>query len=97
MSRRLTILLQAKTGEADALKGIAQTGIALIRAEAESCEMYELYQSVDDPHRFALVESWESKDALEAHRDSPGMAEMRKIAPHLGGPAATFEYEDEPS
>lgn len=28
---------------------------------------------------------------------SPGMAEMRKIAPHLGGPAATFEYEDEPS
>ena len=94
MSKRLTVLFQTKDGEADAFQAAAQSGIAAVKAGDEGCEMYDLFQSVDDPHRFVLVESWASQDALDAHGSSEAMKEMGKIGPHMEGRPTLYRYED---
>ena len=94
MSKRLTVLFQAKDGEADAFQAAAQGGIAAVKAGDEGCEMYDLFQSVDDAHQFVLVESWASQEALDAHGSSEAMKEMGKIGPHMEGRPTLYRYED---
>lgn len=94
MSQRLTVLFNIKDGEADNFKQTAQAAIAKVKAEDEGCEMYDLFQSVDDPQVFVLVESWASQDALDAHGKSAAMQEMNKIGPFLAGRPTMHRYED---
>ena len=94
MSKRLTVLFQSKDGEADAFKATAQGGIAAVKAGDAGCEMYDLFQSVDDPNRFVLVESWASQEALDAHGSSEAMKDMGKLGPHMEGRPTLYRYED---
>jgi len=94
MSKRLTVLFQSKDGEADAFKAAAQAGIAAVKAGDDGCEMYDLFQSVDDSNRFVLVESWASQEALDAHGSSEAMKEMGKLGPHMDGRPTLYRYED---
>lgn len=94
MSKRLTVLFTANAGQENEFKAAAQVGIARVKAEDEGCEMYDLFQSVDDPNQFVLVESWASQEALDAHGSSEAMKEMGKIGPHLEGRATLYRYED---
>jgi quinol monooxygenase YgiN len=94
MSKRLTVLFTSKDGEAENFKQAAGAGISKVKAEDEGCEMYDLFQSVDDPNAFVLVESWASQDALDAHGKSDAMAEMGKIGPFMEGRPTLYRYED---
>ena len=67
---------------------------AAVKAGDAGCEMYDLFQSVDDPNRFVLVESWGSQEALDAHGSSEAMKEMGKLGPHMDGRPTLYRYED---
>ena len=53
-----------------------------------------LFKSVDDDTRYVLVEAWATKEDLDAHGTSPGMAEMQKIGGLLAGRPTMHRYED---
>lgn len=42
----------------------------------KGCIMYEFCQSKDDPLKFAMIEKWESQEALEAHFGSAHFKEF---------------------
>ncbi|MBI6872105.1 putative quinol monooxygenase [Clostridium aciditolerans] len=47
----------------------------------EGCIKYELYQDEKDPRVLAVIEEWESKDALERHMNSE---HFTRIVPMIG-------------
>jgi quinol monooxygenase YgiN len=47
----------------------------------EGCIKYELYQDEKDPRVLAVIEEWESKDALEKHMNSE---HFTRIVPMIG-------------
>ncbi|MBA2390108.1 MAG: antibiotic biosynthesis monooxygenase [Geodermatophilaceae bacterium] len=58
-----------------------QVAEALLRAQAETvtedgCEAYRFYAALDDDSCFVAVENWQSVDALQAHLQSPHVAEL---------------------
>ena len=77
MSIALTLRMQTKPNEGDAFaQWLVDLG-ATTRANDAGCETYEAFRAIDDPTRFALVESWESQEALDAHNAAPHMAGTR--------------------
>ncbi len=95
MSKRLTVLFTANAGQEDEFRAAAQAGIARVKAEDEGCEMYDLFQSVDEPTRFVLVESWSTAETLEAHGSSDAIKAMGAIGPHMDGRPTLYRYEDD--
>ncbi len=57
-------------GHADDLKLHLLSLAAPTRAEP-GCVTYDLYQGPDAPHEFLRFEIWTSRDALEAHKQTP--------------------------
>ena len=50
------------------------------------CLRYDLCQDVSDPARFAMLEEWESDEALEAHLAQPWLrAAIARLGPLLAG------------
>ena len=56
----------------------ARTMIAATRKE-NGCIFYDLTQSITAPNEFTFVERWASREALEAHFNTPHMAAWREI------------------
>jgi quinol monooxygenase YgiN len=50
-------------GIADALRRAGE-----LSQQEPGCERWEAYQSDAEPHRFLLVERWQTPEALDAHR-----------------------------
>lgn len=48
--------------------------------EEEGCIAYTLHQDVEDPTRLVFVEKWASKEALDAHMQSPHVQAMLAFA-----------------
>lgn len=94
MSKRLTVLFNAKEGEGDNFQSTFSAAAAKVKAEDKGCEMYDLYRSVENPNSFVLVESWASQEDLDAHGKSAAMAEVGKIGPYLDGRPTLYRYED---
>jgi quinol monooxygenase YgiN len=94
MSFRLTVQFNIKAGSAADFEAAAGAAIARVKAEDAGCEMYDLFKSVDSDTRYVLVESWASKEELDAHGKSPAMGEMAKIGPYLDGPPTMHRYQD---
>jgi len=94
MSKRITVQLNVKAGQSPAFEAVIRPAMARVRAEDDGCEMYDLFKSVDDDHRYAIIESWASQDAVDGHRKSDAMSDMAKIADHLEGRAIIHRYED---
>lgn len=42
----------------------------------EGCIQYELFQDIENPQIFSMIEQWESKEALDAHLDAKHMKEI---------------------
>ncbi len=57
---------------ADFIKAIQETLIAPTLKEP-GCLQYDLWQDAADPTRFAMVEVWESDEALETHLALPSL------------------------
>lgn len=88
MSLPVVATIAAKPGSEtivhDALRLLAQH----TRTE-EGCLSYELYQSAADPTTFVTVESWRGRSDLDAHMQTPHMAEALATAgEHLAGAPA---------
>ncbi len=75
MQNRLGIIatLVAQEGKEDALESVLRNLIAPTRAEP-GCLRYDLWVSRDDPSRFTFIEEWKSEADLEAHFETPHIA-----------------------
>lgn len=66
MAVRLVISIQAAPG-----KGAEFARVFKARCEESrkdpGCEQFEIFQSVFDPDKFALLEKWSSQEALDNH------------------------------
>jgi quinol monooxygenase YgiN len=94
MSIRLTVQFKIQEGKSVEFEAAAGAAITKVKAEDKGCEMYDLFKSVDDDARYALIESWGSQEEIDAHGKSPGMAEMQKVGPFLAGRPEMHRYED---
>lgn len=95
MSVRLTVQLPVQPGKGNEFKAAAKPALARVKREDAGCEMYDLFQSVDDENRFVLVESWASEELLDAHMKSPTMGDVGKaLGAFLGGAPVMHKYKD---
>ncbi len=62
--------LEAKPGREAELKQLLQSLLEPTRREA-GCMQYDLHVSADQPTKFLFYEIWASREALEAHFQSP--------------------------
>jgi len=94
MSIKLAVQFQIHPGKSQEFEAIAQSAAERVRAEDAGCEQYHLFRSLDDPQHYVLLESWASAAELDAHGSSPGIAEMRKVAPLLAARPRMTRSED---
>jgi len=95
MSMRITVQLQVEPGRSAEFERFMAEATARVRAEDEGCETYHLFRSLDDGTRYALIESWATDAALDAHRESEAMAHIRGMRDFLAEPATVHRYRDE--
>ncbi len=95
MSIRLTVQFNIKEGAGPAFEAALGEAATQVKAEDKGCEMYDLFRSVDDDTRYALIESWATQEDVDAHSKSPGMAKMMAIGPHLNGGPVMHRYKDD--
>jgi quinol monooxygenase YgiN len=94
MSIRLTVEFKIQPGKGAEFEQVCGAATAQVRAEDAGCEAYDLFKSVDDDDRYALIESWADQESIDAHGKSPGMAAMGKIGPLLAGRPTMHRYSD---
>jgi quinol monooxygenase YgiN len=70
---RVVVVLQADPGKGPEQVAAFEAVARLVRAE-DGCLQYDLHAVADDPDRFVVLEQWASREALDAHLDSPHMA-----------------------
>jgi len=68
--------MEVAEGGGDAAEALARTMMVETRKE-DGCVVYDITRSVERPTRFHVYEEWESLPALEAHFETPHMAEFR--------------------
>ena len=66
MSVRLVVTITAAAGKGGELAAAYKTRCAEVMAEP-GCEQFEVFQSVVNPDRLALLERWADQAALDAH------------------------------
>jgi quinol monooxygenase YgiN len=66
MAIRHVVTIQVAAGEAASFASAFKALQAVARQE-EGCEQYELFQSLDDPHKMVMLERWASQELLEKH------------------------------
>jgi len=95
MSVRLTVQLKVQAGKANDFKAASKAPLARVKREDKGCEMYDLFQSVDDDTRFVMVESWASEADLDAHMKSPTMGDVGKaLGAFIAGAPVMHRYKD---
>ncbi|MDT7951462.1 MAG: putative quinol monooxygenase [Acetobacteraceae bacterium] len=67
--------LTAKPGKEDELLPMLQALLAPTHAEP-GCINYDLHRSHEQPGTFMFIESWASRELLEAHMKSPHLVEF---------------------
>ncbi len=73
----------AETNLRNALRELVQD----VRTEA-ACQLYELYESTENPERFIMHERWDDEAGLLAHSQMPHMKTFGETAKEwLAGPA----------
>jgi quinol monooxygenase YgiN len=66
MSVRLVVTIDAAPGKGAALAEAFRTRCAEV-AQEPGCEQFEVFQSVLNPDKLALLELWKDQAALDAH------------------------------
>ncbi len=62
-------------------------------AEEVGCISYRFYADIEAPDVFRVFEEWENDEALQAHFETPHMAEFRsKLGGFLAAPPAIRRY-----
>jgi quinol monooxygenase YgiN len=79
-------VLPAKPGSEDTVRNALAALVAPTRAES-GCVSYELYESAASPGTFFTVETWKAQSELDAHMQTPHIAQVIATAgEHLDGP-----------
>ena len=95
MAIGLTVRFEVKAGSGEAFEAGFRKAAAAVKAQDAGCEMYDLFQSVDDESRFVMVESWASEADLDAHMKSPTMGDVGKaLGAFIGGAPVMHRYKD---
>lgn len=71
-----------KPGSEDLLLEVLGPVIEATRAE-QGCRFYELFRSAEDPSRFLMWESWDSKEDLDRHLQTPHVRRLQEHAPAI--------------
>ncbi len=81
-------VLKAKAGSETVLQDALTGLIEPTRAEP-GCISYELFRSAADATTFVTIEKWQSQDDLDAHMQTPHIAQALQVAGDVldGGPA----------
>lgn len=87
MSVNLVVTFQASEGNAERLLPLLREGRDLSR-QAEGCEVFDLFQRQDDPHKFMFIERWTSIEAHHANmaQNIVASGHLAKLLPLLVGP-----------
>jgi quinol monooxygenase YgiN len=92
MSVRLVVSIDAAPGKGDEFAQVFNKRCEDSRKDA-GCLQFEIFRSVSNPDKFALLELWESQAALDAH------AKLNQSRPPLqpglragGGEREDYEY-----
>ena len=93
MAIGLTVQFTIQPGSNDEFEAGFAKAAATVKEQDEGCEMYDLFRSVDDATRYAMVERWTTQELLDAHSKSPSMAGMAALAPHFAGAPVLSRYE----
>ena len=81
-------VLTAKPGSETVVRDALHALVAPTREEA-GCRSYDLYQSAADPSSFVTVEVWDSQADLDAHMQTPHIAQaLQASADALAAPPA---------
>ena len=63
----------------------------------QGCILYALHRGVDDPAQLAFIERWESREALDAHLESPHIkAVLERVEELFGDSGSITVYEARP-
>jgi quinol monooxygenase YgiN len=83
---RVVAVLPAKAGSEDIVRNALSALVAPTREEP-GCVSYELYESAATPGTFFTVETWKAQSDLDAHMQTPHIAQVIATAgEHLDGP-----------
>lgn len=63
-------VIKAKAGKESETKQALQSIVGPTRDE-KGCIDFDLYQATDDPSSFMFYENWTTRDALDAHMQTP--------------------------
>jgi len=66
MAVRLVVTFQAASGKGAELAQAMKARCEVSRQDA-GCEQFEVFQSIADPDKLALLELWKDQAALDAH------------------------------
>ena len=69
MTLRMVVPMEAASGKREELVKTFQTLSPEVRQEP-GCQEYEVFQSVEDPDKMALLEMWDDKATLEVHSEA---------------------------
>lgn len=79
---RVVARFAVKPDQVDAFIAAARKTLVEPSRRDAGCIQYDLCQDAADPTRFAMIESWESEAALEAHLGQPWLhAAVTKLVP----------------
>ncbi|HEY7488627.1 MAG TPA: antibiotic biosynthesis monooxygenase family protein [Streptosporangiaceae bacterium] len=69
MAIRHVITIQVAPGKAADFAG-AFKAVQEIALQEDGCEQYEIFQSLDDPDKFVMLELWAGQELLDKHMEA---------------------------
>jgi quinol monooxygenase YgiN len=71
----------------------ARAALLVPTRSERGCLQYDLWQDAADPTRFAMVEAWESEEALAAHLAQPSLrAAVARLTPLAAEPPRVARF-----
>ncbi len=89
--RHIVCELRCETPARDRVRQLVLQFVEPARLE-ESCLYYDLYQKIDDPNTFYIIDGWANQEAVDSHANNPHVAKvMEELDPLLVfGPSITL-------
>ena len=89
--RHIICELRCETPNRERVRQLVLQFVEPARLE-EGCLYYDLYQKIDDPNTFYIIDGWANQDAVASHADNPHVAkvmeELRQLL--VFGPSITL-------
>ncbi|MNQ29368.1 Autoinducer 2-degrading protein LsrG [compost metagenome] len=89
--RHIVCELRCETANRERVRELILQFVEPARREA-GCLYYDLYQTIEDPNTFLIVDGWVNQAAVDAHAANPHVATvMQELGPLLVfGPSITL-------